>query len=317
MVWVICTVLYMAAVCFAASYFLLKGALRKASRELREIREDLEQNRVLRLPFPDRDLSEALGEMNRTLEEIRRQGREYARREKQFREQIENISHDLRTPLTVILGYLKLFQAGSSQTDMPDLRIVEKNARILERLVGQFYEFSQVSAEGFTPKLERVDANRSCREALAAHCQALGEMVPELSLPDHPVIVRGEEQLLERIFLNLIRNAGQYGRSYLKVGMEETEGEVRILFENDTERISAEEVPRLFERFYRGDKARGSEGAGLGLAIARSLAQSLGGTLEGEAVRGDAGGTVVRFVLVLRKNQEDSNHLISFRNSML
>jgi len=350
MVWLVWIVLGIAGAYAAIRYFLLKSALRKVCRELQEIRGDIEQNRILRLPLPDRELGKLLLEVNGMLEEVHRERQSFVRRERQFQEQIENISHDLRTPLTVILGYLKFAekeaaefirepdtesvntenslsdaaeeqrtkqgmeqrtnqrtdQGTNQRTDQGTdhmlemqriLGILGKNARILEHLVGQFYEFSQVSSENFAPELGKVDSNKTLREALAAHCQLLGGMALEVSLPEHPVTVLGEEQLLERIFLNLIRNAGQYGRSYLKVYMEESAREVRIIFENDTEKITVDEVPHLFDRFYRGDRARKSEGSGLGLAIARSLAQAAGGNLEGEAVRGEDGSAVVRFVL--------------------
>ena len=88
----------------AFRYFALKNALQKADQDLREILEDLSQNRIVRLPLPDRDLEKFTGSVNATLEEIRRERLSYEEREARFQELIENISHDLRTPLTVILG---------------------------------------------------------------------------------------------------------------------------------------------------------------------------------------------------------------------
>lgn len=92
---------------FAFRYVSLLYAFRKMTKEMQEIREDLTQNQMLHLPVPNRHLAKVMSEFNSTLEEIQKERQKYEKREKEFQKQIENISHDLRTPLTVILGYLK------------------------------------------------------------------------------------------------------------------------------------------------------------------------------------------------------------------
>ena len=92
---------------FAVRYLLLKHALRELNRELTDIRYNIDANKILHLPVPDRELEKLAESINGTLEEGRRERVEYGKREREFQKQIENISHDLRTPLTVILGYLK------------------------------------------------------------------------------------------------------------------------------------------------------------------------------------------------------------------
>ena len=139
------------AVIFAFRYVSLRRSLQEANRELKEIERELEENRFLHLPSPESDLERFIGTVNEALEEIRRERRSYAAKEREFQRQIENISHDLRTPLTVILGYLKLLGAQEPKgrinpiTEQPDgtpdqerafmLGMIERNARIMERLV--------------------------------------------------------------------------------------------------------------------------------------------------------------------------------------
>lgn len=95
---------------FIFRYVSLIGAIEKIIGDLEEIQHDLTQNQMLHLPIPNRHLRKLLCVFNSTLEEIQKERQKYEKREKEFQRQIENISHDLRTPLTVILGYLKLFK---------------------------------------------------------------------------------------------------------------------------------------------------------------------------------------------------------------
>ena len=144
----------LAAVYFAVRSFLLKRSLRNASEELRRITRSLEENRVLKLETADRDLEEFVGEVNRTLSAIRREKNAFSRREQEFRQQIENISHDLRTPLTSILGYLKLMDTENMPADEKEsLDTVRRKAEALSRLIGQFYEYSRVASEDYQPRV--------------------------------------------------------------------------------------------------------------------------------------------------------------------
>lgn len=304
-----CLAAALAAACiFAFRYLTLVRALGAAERELKEIQRDLSQNRFLHLPLPNPALERLIGTINAGLEEIRRERREYARREREFQQQIENISHDLRTPLTVILGYLQLMKEkdgragavrqGEEQAAL--LAVIERNARTMERLTGQFYLYSQLNAQDYKLELQPLDAGRLLRETVAANYQALAQAKLEVvcDLPEHPVGVWGDAQALERIFTNLLQNAGRYAASELHIRIEEEPEAVRISFANDTAQLLEEDMPHLFERFYVQNSARGQGGSGLGLTVARGLAEAMGGGLTAELVRtgeeGNEGEPVVR-----------------------
>ena len=326
---------------FGLRYWMLMKALKETDRELREICGSLEQNRILRLPAPNKTLGRLMESVNLLLEEVRRERLGLLRREKEFQVQIENISHDLRTPLTVLLGYLRLLRGssharpepsgtpqkakGGAQEAVSDLEetlgVMEKNARTMEKLVAQFYAYSQVSGGDYRAELERMDVCRALRESLAENYGLLERLRLTVKLPEHPVAVRGNREALERIFQNLFQNAGRYARSFLRISMEEpaeAHSGVRIMMINDGEGITQEEVSHIFDRFYRGDGARGKGGSGLGLAIAAALAAALGGSLTAEILRtapeseGSGGGreslpaegTAICFVLTLMCAEE-------------
>ena len=102
----------------------------------------------------------------------------------------------------------------------------------------------------------------------------------EADLPSHPLWIMGNQPALERIFLNMFQNGGRYAESIFQIAVKEENQEIFISFTNDTKKLSPEDLPRLFDRFYIQDSARSQGGTGLGLTVARSLAEEMGGTLE-------------------------------------
>lgn len=292
----------------AFRYFSLKHALRQIHRDLSEILEDISQNRILHLPAPDPDLEGLTQTVNSALEEIRRERLSYEKRERQFQGLIENISHDLRTPLTVILGYLKwmkhtdstkspsyqsrppalspetTLQTGSSEHRYT-LDIIEKHARAMEKLVSQFYAFSRLHAQDYALELQSVDICRILRESIADHCRILEERNLEIRsrLPEHAVLIRGNADALERIFSNLLQNAGRYAYCSLEIRLESEDLQnIRVVFQNDTTLIKEDDIPHLFDRFYKRDPSRRQGGSGLGLTVAKSLAELMDGSLTAE-----------------------------------
>ena len=273
-----------AAVFFAVRCALLKRSLRRANGELAEIVRSLEDNRIVKLPQPDKDLEALLGTVNHALAAVREQGVAYARHEAELKAQVESISHDLRTPLTAIVGYLALLdEEGMDADTRASLATVRRKADALQRLIAQFYELSQARNEDAPLACEPVEAGRLVRESVAGRYRLFEERGLEVRLrvPDRPVRVRGDEGALERVVENLVHNAGKYARSTFDVEVGEAlGGRVTATFANDVDAAFYCEVERLFEPFYTADAARSGERSGLGLAIARSLVGQMGGTLD-------------------------------------
>lgn len=297
---------------FAVRYFLLKHALREVNRELTNIRRDIIRNRILHLPLPDQDLEKMTESVNDILEEIRKERQDYVKREREFQRQIENISHDLRTPLTVILGYLKWNRRLCGDWEHSprleeSLDTIERNARKMERLVSQFYDYSRLNVMEDGVEMQEMDAGRILRESLADNSLILERACLQVTceLPEHFVSVWGNAQALERIFANLLQNAGRYACSFLHIYMREEAGQVSLSFLNDTEKLKEEDIQKIFERFYKKDNSRGREGSGLGLTIAKSLAEKMGGTLTVKAVEGSE-GRILCFILTLKKSLEST-----------
>ncbi len=284
MIHIVVAIILVVGICYlSARLFLLKRSIRDTRKQLQEINENLEENRIITLSSPNKDFEELLVDMNHSLQGIRRERVVFAKREKEFKQQIENISHDLRTPLTSMLGYLRIMDAsGLSAEEQEDLQIVLRKAERLQELITQFYDFSRLTAQDYPLELERVDATKVLRVALADAYNELSGLSLEVTakIPDTAVGIMANKNALQRVFQNLLQNAGRYAASCLEVSVEESEERVIICFANDVEGLTERDVERLFERFYTLDRARSNGATGLGLTIAKEFVEKMGGSIE-------------------------------------
>lgn len=270
---------------FACRYFLLRNNVRKTAKELQEISQELMQNRVVKLTVPDKDMEQLLEAVNANLTAIRNASAQYAWKENLLKEQIENISHDLRTPLTAVLGYLKMADAENlSAKDQEYLQIAIRKSKTLQDLIEQFYELSRVTSKDFQMELTDVDVMRILRETCLEYYgvfEKSGKQL-EIKLLDGGHIIQGNGEGLKRIFGNLLENANRYAKSEICVKAEQTDGKtIRFLFENDIEEsLMTSDPDRLFDRFYMQEPHRGHGGTGLGLTICKSLVEHMGGRIE-------------------------------------
>ena len=310
MVYILLLVAVILAAYFVIRFYMLKNSFKEIENELQEIQQDVTQNQILHLPFPDCDLEILLRSINCTLDEIREERKRYAQRESEFQSQIEAISHDLRTPLTVILGYIKLLQTqvdssvANEQKEMLDT--IERKARTMENLISQFYDYSRLSASDYDLELEEVDARKILRETFIDNCLVLetANLEVRTDFPDCPIWVAGNKAALERIFSNLLQNAGRYACTFVNLEIKSNEQETHIIFENDTQELSASDIPYLFERFYMKDNSRNQDGTGLGLTIAKYLAKEMNGELNAEIIESQNPALLLlRFTLCLKSSR--------------
>lgn len=277
-------ILVLVALGLLVELVLLKRTMRDVYHQLWGISDNLDTNWVVKLSTPDKDMAELAMTINRLLDKIRLSQIMAVRHERDFQNQIENISHDLRTPLTVINGYLKMMDnpKKANQGEVAEaLKIIEAKTVAMSKLTEQFYLLSQVSASDFALHLSRVDVVPVVREALAGQYEVLGSRLKiQAELPDVPIYVQADIDGLNRIVANLLQNAGRYANSYLRIEIRSDLDGVKLHFINDETGLTSTDIGHLFDRFYRQDKARSNgDSTGLGLTIARELARKMGGDL--------------------------------------
>lgn len=242
-----------------------------------------------RVPEQSRDeLGQVAMRINHMAAELKRRIEEERRVEAAKNELITNVSHDLRTPLTSILGYLRLLQDGKAETAEDRdryLGVAVQKSETLQRLIDDLFEYTKLTADGYVLARETVHMNGLLEQLVEELRPAAeeAELTIKLHLPEQRVNVQAAPDKLGRVFENLLGNALKYSRRPGEVVVTlstPAEGQVQVVVSNEGEPIPEALLPRLFERFYRTDQARSAEGgSGLGLAIAKSIVELHGGTI--------------------------------------
>ena len=273
---------------YIVRYGMLKNSLKSASKQMEEIRQNPEDNRILLVAHANRNVEKFLEECNEYIATNQKLRIEYANRERKLRRQIEAISHDLRTPLTAIRGYLELLDPEVFDEDTKEsLEVVQRKTGNLQQLISNFYDLSRLELDDYRLELQPMELSRCVRENLLLFYDRVEERGLEMRVDcETPVQIQGDEVALGRVIGNMIQNALRYAESYFAVSVGTEGNQAYIVFENDTVVVNEQDVEHLFERFYMSDAARSGQGTGLGLTISKLLVEAMGGNAQALLVQG-------------------------------
>ena len=199
--------------------------------------------------------------------------------ERQRRELIANISHELKTPMTTIAGYTDGILDGTipPESERQYLQIISDESRRLSRMVRRMLDVSQLQAMDPLRGGNRFDICESMRRVLISMEKKITDrrLDVEADIPEVPILVRGDNDMITQVLYNLLENAAKFARpgSTLYFGVARMDGKTRVTVRNLGDTIPAEELPLLFERFHKSDKSRSGDkdGVGLGLYIVKTI----------------------------------------------
>ena len=250
--------------------------LRHSAHEIaEEFRDRLTKNTNILIDISTRDhyMRKLADEINLQLCLLRKERRRYQHGDLELKEAVTNISHDLRTPLTAISGYLDLLEREEkSEAVQRYLSQIQNRTEVLKCLTEELFRYSVVtSLQDLNP--EHIDIVRALEESLLSFYAVMQEkgIRPEIELPEEPIYRELDAGAISRIFSNIISNAMKYSDGDLSVKMDKNGC---VTFSN----LTAVTVGRLFDRFYTVEASRNS--TGLGLAIAKLLIKRMGGCIE-------------------------------------
>ncbi|MEY8351532.1 HAMP domain-containing sensor histidine kinase [Bacillus cereus] len=285
-------------------FYVTKRKMKQIEAMAQGVKEIEKGNLAYRIEKKGEDEIAALTEnINNMAEELMVNIERERKLEKQKNELITNVSHDLRTPLTSIIGYLRLLRDSKYENkEQHDeyMRIAFSKSEQLKNLIEDLFEYTKLTNENIVLEKQEV-----CMNELLD--QLIEELVPQAEehslvfikkFPEERVYAAVDSEKIVRVFENLLMNAIKYSKDdgEIKVSLERQRRTIQISVANYSGEFTREELGNLFERFYKKDQSRSRviEGSGLGLAIAKSIVE-----LQDGEIRAEYGDGVIQFIVSL------------------
>lgn len=281
---------YLLIVCLIIIVFLAMKiiAMRLSLKELREDYEErskIHTNTLLTVSSRDRRVRELASAMNDTLIKLRDSYNRYENGDQEIKRAITNISHDLRTPLTAISGYLELAQRQEKTPEMEKyLAIIEGRTRHMKKLTEELFEYSLMSGGEITEDKQEVNVNRMLEDCIMNYYPSLKArgISPEIDITEEKIVRNLYPTYVERILNNLVSNALKYSDGDLEIKLSD-DGILRIA--NSSEKLSSVEVNKLFDRFFTVETGSRNS-TGLGLSIVKLFAERMELSLDARYEKG-------------------------------
>lgn len=256
--------------------------LEKISENLSHILETDSDEKIM--VFTDnKALMNLSGQINQLLLDRQKIKIDFRRQEISSKKMLSNISHDIKTPLTVILGYLEIMCLESPDDKV--LKKVEAKAKQVMELINQFFTLAKLEAGDMNIKISKININELCKENILDFYDILSQknFDVDINIPEQDIFVQGDKDAIYRILFNLLSNAVRYGSdgNYIGFILREDKNYVWIDIIDKGKGIEKKFASNVFERLYTMEDSRNRkiQGNGLGLTIAKNLANQLGGDI--------------------------------------
>lgn len=257
--------------------------MRKAIREIkRGFSEKLytDTNTPIMLSSHDKLVSSLANDINVELKELQKQKHRYIQGDKELKNAITNISHDLRTPLTTICGYLSLLdKEEKSEHIARQLSIIKNRTFALKQLVEELFRYTTIISDTENSVYTETVINNVLEDCISSYYAIFKEkgITPNINLCEQKIVRSVDKTALLRIFNNIIDNAIKYSEGDLTISLFENG---KIVFSNHTSDLNEIQIGKLFDRFYTVNTARKS--TGLGLSIAKALIEKMDGNISAD-----------------------------------
>ncbi|MGN0633507.1 MAG: sensor histidine kinase [Oscillospiraceae bacterium] len=257
--------------------------LKKSAREITDDFADrlkTDTNTPIGISSRDKDMRELADSINKQLAVLRREQLRYIQGDAELKTAVTNISHDLRTPLTAICGYLELMKEEEKSQKLSEyLDIIGGRAEAMKQLTEELFKYSVVMSEVGEQNIEEVLVNSLLEDCIMGFFAALNEkgVEPRVRITEKRITRNLDRADLSRVFSNLLANALKYSGGDLEISLDD---DGVISFSNSAPQLDEVSVGRLFDRFYTVESASGS--TGLGLSIAKTLVAKMHGEITAE-----------------------------------
>ena len=274
--WILCMILSIALIIAIIKIVLLKKSMVEILTDFERIVAE-DTNIQISISSNDKTAKDLAKAINLQLSELRKIKQQCSNGDRELKEAVTNISHDLRTPLTAICGYLDLLEKQELSEDTARyIEQIRNRSEVLKQLTEELFRYSVIAS---IPELtyEKVNLCRILEETLISFEGALQQanITPEIHMPSKAVWCTLDQSAVTRVFGNIINNAIKYSNGDFIVNLND---DGSVTFTNTSKELSTVEVSKLFDRFYTVDSARKS--TGLGLSIAKLLTERMNGVID-------------------------------------
>ncbi len=259
-----------------------RAKLKEITEKLSEILEQDTDEQIM-VFTDDKVLMELCGQMNLLLLDRQKIKADFRKQEIASKKMLSNISHDIKTPLTVILGYLEIMRLRDCED--VTLQKVEAKAKQVMELIDQFFTLAKLEAGDKKIEMVKINISELCRETVLGYYDILiqKDYAVDIIIPEQQIFAQGDMESINRILNNLLSNAIRYGSDgkYIGLFVREDFDFVYIDVVDKGKGIEKQFAASVFERLYTMEDSRNRsiQGNGLGLTIARNLARQMGGDL--------------------------------------
>lgn len=258
--------------------------IREITSQLKDYNKQATEMKV-NISLSNKHLEALAAEINQTIAGRVEANANTHRVERELKQAIAGMSHDLRTPLTSIIGYMQLMNNQELDESQKDeyLEIAQKRAIRLQKLLNDFFALSIVDSEDYPINLEAANINALVKETLLSYYDQFEAMnlQPTVKLTNEELVVLIDEHACKRILENLLSNATQHSAGNIRVSLEQQGNEAVLIIKNRVNHAKQIREDKLFERFYTTDQTRQSS-RGLGLTIVQSLMNRQDGEITAE-----------------------------------
>lgn len=282
-IWMVIAFVLLLILAFVISYHIYYHInITSITKQLEDIINTGDTNAIVTVSARQSDIVNLVKKINKVVLDNRVSKIKMKRLNKNFRQSIINISHDLRTPLTTASGYVQMLQTDVTEDERETyLDIILERQNMVKSLLEQLFEYVRIESGEIVYEREMLDAKKVFIDTIAMYYDDFNKkkQEPSIILPEKPCMIYGDINGVKRIFSNIIFNALLHGKGDYKFEIKESNGYI-FNFSNISEPLSREDLDNMFQRFYTKDKSRNKKTTGLGLSIAKEITKQLGGKIE-------------------------------------
>ena len=268
-------------ICILGSYM---RQVKDICRQLRFLQE-CDSNMLITTEMKKGHIEELAELLNTLLKERKKERADYQKKEQMIADIYTNLSHDIRTPLTSLDGYFQLLEETQEENDRKRyIQIIQERIESLKEMLEELFTYTKLQNGTYELKLEPQNVGQILKETVFSYYDDWAEqgISPQFEITEEPVWIRGNKQALRRTIQNIIKNGLDHGNKEIRIQLSRNEKQMELVFQNKIEPGEQIDISRVFERFYKADKARSKSSTGLGLSTAKGFVEKMHGEIAAE-----------------------------------